>query len=221
MRTEARSAQVQGNGRSGAAGSRDLAVESPDGRHRVRVPELLVGAAITVAFALAAVLWHASSTERTPVVTAAVDLERGEVITASDLRVVHIGADDAVASVPAGRSSELIGRIASADIQADSLLTFGLVSDVPALAPGEGIVGLALDPGQYPAIRLAPGDVVSVVAPGADEPLVLVEGAVVHAVEELGGQGRRLVSVRAPEDKILVVAAAAERGPLRIVLVGR
>lgn len=186
------------------------------------MPELLIGAAITVTFALAAVLWQASSTERVAVLVASVDIDRGSIVEASDLRVAHIGADDTVAAVAAGRSSELVGRTASADIQAGSLMTSGLVTDLPALAPGEGIVGLALDPGQYQARRLAPGDVVSVVTPGTDgDPEVLTEAAIVHAIEELGGQGRRLISVRAPEPDALQVAAAAERGPVRLVPVGR
>lgn len=221
MKTQPRAADSRGNGRSAPVLSRDLAVEPPAGR-RVRVPELLIGAAITVTFALAAVLWHASSTERVAVLVASVDIDRGSIVEASDMRVAHIGADDTVASVAAGRSSELVGRTASADIQAGSLMTSGLVTDLPALAPGEGIVGLALDPGQYPARRLAPGDVVSVVGPGTDgDPEVLTEAAIVHAIEELGGQGRRLISVRAPEPDALQVAAAAERGPVRLVLVGR
>ena len=86
---------------------------------------------------------------------------------------------------------------------------------------GEGVVGLALEPGQFPAMAIAPGDVVNVVAPGdgGDETL-LAEAAVVFAVEDLGGQGRRFISLRTSEGEANRVAAAAESGPVRLVLVG-
>jgi hypothetical protein len=42
----------------------------------------------------------------------------------------------------------------------------------------------------------------------------------VHAVEPLGTQGRQLVSLKMPEDVANRVAAAAERGSVRLVMVG-
>ncbi len=115
----------------------------------------------------------------------------------------------------------MIGQVAISDMAAGTLITRASVSEVAALAPGEGVVGLALEPGQFPAGHLAPGDVVNVVAPGDTDGDLLAEAAVVYSVEELGGQGRKFVSLRTSEADANRVAAAAESGPVRLVLVGR
>lgn len=213
--------QVKDNGSAPSGRVRDLSLEPPGARRRVRVPELLVGAALTVGFALAAVLWQANSTQREPVLALAADVDRGDIITAEDLHVVYIGTDDLVVRLAPAESVRVIGQVAISDMAAGTLITRANVSEVAALAPGEGVVGLALEPGQFPAGHLAPGDVVNVVAPGDTDGDLLAEAAVVYSVEELGGQGRKFVSLRASEADANRVAAAAESGPVRLVLVGR
>mgnify|MGYP003645988179 CR=1 FL=1 len=155
----------------------------PPTRQRGRLPELVVGIIVMVAFALGAVQ---------------------------------------------GQSGDVVGRIATTDLEAGTLVTRSQVADRVAIGAGEGVVGLALDPGQFPALGLLPGDRVNVVsaepvAPedGEDAPSpVLARGGEVFAVEDLGGQGRQFVSLRMSEDDANRVAAAAERGPVRLVLVG-
>lgn len=213
--------QVKDNGHAPTGRARDLTLEPPEARRRVRIPELLVGAALTVGFALAAVLWQANSTQREAALALAADVDRGDTITAADLRVVYLGADDAVVRLAPSESVKVIGQVAIGDMPAGTLVTRANVTEVAALAPGEGVVGLGLDPGQFPAGRLAPGDVVNVVAPGDTDGQLLAEAAVVYAIEELGGQGRKFVSLRASEADANRVAAAAESGPVRLVLVGR
>lgn len=213
--------QVKDNGSAPSGRVRDLSLEPPGARRRVRVPELLVGAALTVGFALAAVLWQANSTQREPVLALAADVDRGDIITAEDLHVVYIGTDDLVVRLAPAESVRVIGQVAISDMAAGTLITRANVSEVAALAPGEGVVGLALEPGQFPAGHLAPGDVVNVVAPGDTDGDLLAEAAVVYSVEALGGQGRKFVSLRASEADANRVAAAAESGPVRLVLVGR
>ncbi len=213
--------QVKDNGSAPTGRVRDLSLEPPGARRRVRVPELLVGAALTVGFALAAVLWQANSTQREAVLALAADVDRGDTITAEDLHVVYIGTDDLVVRLEPAESVRVIGQVAISDMAAGTLITRANVSEVAALAPGEGVVGLALEPGQFPAGHLAPGDIVNVVAPGDTDGDLLAEAAVVYSVEELGGQGRKFVSLRASEADANRVAAAAESGPVRLVLVGR
>jgi len=81
------------------------------------------------------------------------------------------------------------------------------------------------------ATALLPGDFVNVIAgpvegaaaaptPGA-QPSVLATRAAVYAVGDLGTQGRRFVSIKLPEADANRVAAAAERGPVRLVLVSK
>ena len=148
-------------------------------------------------------------------------VDRGDSITAKDLRVVYLGKDDRVVRLAPSESVRVIGQVAIGDMPAGTLITRANVTEVASLAPGEGVVGLALDPGQFPAGRLAPGDVVNVVAPGDTDGHPLAEAAVVYSVERLGGQGRKFVSLRASEADANRVAAAVEKGPVRLVLVGR
>lgn len=219
MQTDTRTA-ASSNGHTGRDGVRDMALEAAPTSRRARIPELLVGLAFVVGFALAALVWHANSTQRDAALALATEVERGETITAGHLEVVYLGTDDVVARLDPSRSVDIIGRVAVADLEAGTLVTTSNVVDLPALGPGEGVVGLALDPGQYPAGPLSPGDIVNVVVPGDADSLVIAEAATVFSVEDLGGQGRRFISLRAPEDDANTVAAAAESGPVRLVLVG-
>ena len=198
-------------------------------RRRARLPEAAVGAAVMIACSLAAVLWHMSATEKVPALALARSVARGEVVERDDLRVVYLAADEPVAHLGRDQAGSVVGRVAQADLPAGALLTSASVAAGVAVNRGEGVVGLALEPGQVPAAALVPGDVVNVIAGPAEAgegtqvapPALLASRAQVFAVEELGAQGRRLVSLKLAEADANRVAAAAERGPLRLVLVGR
>ncbi|MGH9158319.1 MAG: hypothetical protein ACRD1K_21340 [Acidimicrobiales bacterium] len=207
-------------------------MEPPPGR-RTRLPELVVGVALMVGFALAAVLWHMSATDKQPALALARSISRGHAIEAADLRVVYLSSDDPIARLGRGESSAVVVRIALSDLPAGTLLTRGSVAPRVAIGPNEGVVGLALEPGQVPATELLPGDLVNVIGgpaegagagavqPAGSQTAVLASRASVYAVGDLGTQGRRFVSVKLPEADANRVAAAAERGPVRLVLVAR
>ena len=215
--------------RASGNGAGQFRVEPPPGR-RARLPELVVGAALMVGFALAAVLWHMSMTVKDPALALAAPVARGEVVDAADLRVVYVASDDPIARLGQEEAGDIVGRAALSDLPAGALLTRGSVAPRLSVGPGEALVGLALDPGQVPATRLSPGDLVNVIAgpsEGGTAPLdgrataVLASRAAVYLVEDLRTEGRRFVSVKLPESDANRVAAAAERGPVRLVLVGR
>lgn len=224
MATTFESRTTPGNG----SGTGQLRIEPPPGR-RARLPELVVGTALMIGFALAAVLWHMSSTDRQPALALAGSVSRGEVIKASDLRVVYVSSDAPIARLSKGEAAAVVGRSALSDLAAGTLLTRASVAPRLAVGTGEGLVGLSLEPGQVPAANLLPGDVVNVIAgptnaaaavqPEGGGTAVLAARAVVVAVGPTGTQGRRFVSVKLPETEANRVAAAAERGPVRLVLV--
>ncbi len=189
----------------------------------MRGPEVVVGVLVTSVFALGAVLWHLSSVEKVPALAAAATIGRGEVIAPSDVRTVYVSSDSALARLDGSQLSHVVGRVALVDLAEGTLFTPSVVADAAALAPGEGVVGLALDPGAYPDRDLAPGVRVSVVRAGdaADavaEPTVIARNATVFAVQELSSD-RLLVSILASEREAEAVAAAAGGGGLRLVLV--
>jgi hypothetical protein len=202
-------------------------------KRRVRLPELAVGLLVTVMFALGAVLWHLNSTSKVPALAVTNAVARGDVIAASDLRIVYVASDDQLARMTAAESATVVGRVALVDLAPGTLLTPAVVADAAALKAGDGVAGLALDAGQYPALGLAPGDRVNVVAsggtaattgtsPGAQ---VIARGATVFRVEDLASD-RKLVSILTSEADAEAVAAAAGSGTggsgaggLRLVLV--
>jgi hypothetical protein len=198
------------------------------------MPELVIGVLVMSVFALGAVLWHLSAIDRSPALAVVGSVERGDVISADDLRVVYVSSDEAVARLSKSQMSEVVGRVALVDLAPGTLVTRSVVADRPALQQGEGIVGLSLDPGGYPDLGLAPGDRVTIVRSGdataaeaagdsTDEGgsgsgNVIARDATVISVEELTGD-RRLVSVLTARADAEAVAAAAGSGSLRLVQV--
>lgn len=194
----------------------------PAGR-RIQVPQLVVAVFLVALSALAAVVVFSQASAREPVLALANPVERGQVLEGEDLRVVYVASDDPVATVSAESLSALVGRRAVADLEEGTIVASGFFVDEEAVGVGEGVVGLALSPGEYPTLRLAPGDVVDVVSTvdAAGEPGgVLVAGVGVFEVSELGVQGTRFVSLRVPIGAAADLAQAAAAGGVRLVLVG-
>lgn len=205
--------------------ARELALAPPS--RRVRVPELAIGLLVVVLFALGGVLWHLRSVDRTPVLAVASPIDRGDVIEARDLRVVYVASDDEV-GLGSSESGRVVGMTAQVDLAPGTLVNEDLVTEGARVGEEEGMVGLPLDPGQYPAFDLAPGDRVNVVRAGSGEPAgsegregagpVLVRGVEVVAVADLAGGERKLVSVLASEEDADAIASV-DSASVRLVLV--
>lgn len=211
-------------------------------RRRVRMPELVVGVLVMTVFALGAVLWHLSAVDKSPALAVIGTVERGQTLSSSDVRVVYVASDDRLAHLTQADMNSVVGQVALVDLAPGTLLTHSVVADRPALEAGDGIVGLSLEPGGYPAMGLSPGDLVNVVRTvdpadpitdgtdqgdtsddGADASIgtgdvVIARGATVVSAEELTSD-RLLVSILAPEGDAVAVAARAGSGSLRLVQV--
>jgi hypothetical protein len=193
---------------------------APTGR-RVRLPQLALGLLLAGGAALGFVLFNAASVQRTPVLALAVDVARGQMIVVEDLQVVQLGIDSpAVAVTPAEQVSLVVGRNAVADLPAGTLVSDGLVSSTSPLLDGGGVVGLALNPGQYPMPRLMVGDLVTVVEV-SDGPRRLAETAEVVDIETVATQGQRFISLLTDEATAAEIAAAAATGEVRLVAIAR
>jgi len=200
----------------------------PPGR-RVQVPQLLVAVLVVALSALAAVVLFSRAAARDPVLALANDVERGQVVAAGDFRVVYVGTDDLISSVASDQLSTLVGLTAVTDLESGTIVTPAYFVARSVLEPGEGVVGLALSPGEYPTLRLAPGDLVDVIRTGSasasvdaeptDRGAVLAAAAEVFDVAALGSQGQRFVSLRMPAEAAAEVARAAADGRVRLVLV--
>ena len=66
-------------------------------RRRVRMPELVVGVLVMTVFALGAVLWHLSAVDKSPALAVVGNVERGQTLSATDVRVVYVSSDGALA----------------------------------------------------------------------------------------------------------------------------
>lgn len=148
---------------------------------------------------------------------------RGDVIDPDDVRVIYVSSDENLARLDNTQLVRVIGHVALVDLSEGTLLTSSVVADAAAIESGDGVVGLSLDPGAYPARGLAPGDRVNVVraADVADldaEPSVIARDATVFSVEELSSD-RLLVSILTGQDEAEMVASSAGAGGLRLVLV--
>lgn len=192
-------------------------------RRRVRAPELAVGLLVTAVFALGAVLWHLSAVEKVPALVAATRIERGDVIEAGDVRVTYVASDDNLNRIDPSDVNRVVGNAALIDLAEGTLLTSSATALAAAVNAGEGVVGLSLDPGAYPARGLVPGDHVNVVRSSdianlSSEPSVVARNATVFEVVDLSND-RLLVSVLSTQGDAEAVAALADAGGLRLVLV--
>ena len=228
-RGSAEATSTRGSGASGD-GQRTLSpfrLEFP--RRRVQLPQLAVAVLVVALSALAAVVLFSRAVARAPVLALATEVERGQLVDASDFRVVYVGTDDPISIVPADEMATLVGLTAVIDLEAGTIVTPAHFVARPVLEPGEGVVGLALSPGEYPTLRLAPGDLVDVIRNESAPPsleaepaagrVVLASAAEVFDVVELGTQGQRFVSLRMPANVAAGVARAATGGRVRLVLV--
>ena len=203
------------------AGRREAPGQPPTPPTRgLRLPQLAVGLMLTGCAALGFVLWNAAATQRSPVLALAQDVERGHVLELEDLRIVHVGTDDAIATVADGQAASVVGRVAVTDLGAGTLVVPDQFIQASALTPGAGVVGLALAPGQYPSPQLRVGDLVNVLDVSNGQ-RVVVEAAEVVGVESIGTQGQRFVSVLAGEQAAGEVASVAATGEVRLILVAR
>ena len=219
--TSARRTDPPGNGQRGTSPFR---LEPP--RRKVQVPQLVIAVFLVAVSALAAVVLFSRVAAREPILALANPVERGQIVASDDLMVVYVATDDPITSLSSEAAAGLVGLTAVADLEAGTILTPAHFVSRSLLDAGEGVVGLALAPGEYPTPLLAPGDVVDVVLtdrgplePGAPSSVTVVGSAVVFDVAELGTQGERFISLRMPAEAAAEVAVAAAGDRVRLVLV--
>lgn len=170
---------------------------------------------------------YAQLDKRSSVVVVARDVPIGQVIGQDDLAAVRIAADPMVAIIPAGRLSEMVGRVAAADLMVGTLLADGHTTDAMTPGPGQQLVPLALKPGQLPARGLRAGDHVLVAAEPTD-PGQATAGtatkdipATVDRVSEADPEGTRVVDLLVGPGVGGLIAREAMRGHIALILTSR
>jgi hypothetical protein len=187
------------------------------------VPQALLAALLLVGGGLGGLLLFNNYNQRTSAVVVAGEIPHGTRLDRSDLAIAEVAVGQNVATV--GSISEAVGSFAAHDLVAGELLSpADLATDEQLLSEGESVIGLLLEPGQYPTKRLVAGDRVDVFAPGADQfrPGPLAADLVVYDVVESSTDGRNLlVSVVVTSDQAgSVFNASAGSGGVRLSLRG-
>lgn len=189
-------------------------LEPPSGTGRSRWPEITVGMLIIGLFALAGGWLYTNVADTEPVLALRGDVERGQLITTSDLRIVEIRTDDAVNLIASDQSAQIVGQVALTDLAAGTLATQELFAPAAQIEPGAGIIGLALNPGEYPTLSLRPGDLVRVVGTNSDnEQVVLAERTEVVDVAQIGVQNQLFVSLLMTTEQTDAVAGSDSHSP--------
>jgi hypothetical protein len=132
-------------------------------RRRRRPVVVGAGLALAAVGALLAVWQVDEAGNRVPVIALAHDVKAGETVKKTDLVVAQVAPDAALAPVPVSRSSDIVGKTASADLPKGSLITDASVHEGTLVAKGRDTVGILAKPGQLPAQRLRTGEAVALV----------------------------------------------------------
>ncbi len=202
---------------------------------RRRPSWVLLGALLVGLAGLIGAWVFVATSERMSVVVAARDLDPGEVVGVSDLRVVEMGRSGDLRAIESSQQELILGRSARGPIPAGTVLNTDLfAAEGESIPSGQVVVGAALEPGAVPVGALRAGDRVDVLGvarttaaaidPAATTPVaeVLAVGTV-WSVEPAGtgtSTSRVWVALLVPADTQGVVAQAAADGLLRLSLVG-
>ena len=196
---------------------------APEGRRR-HTPWLIAGVLVVAVCAFGFGQLYLRTTGLRPVLAIADNVAAGQVLRASDLRIVDAAADDGISLMPDSAEGTVVGQPASHDLIAGSLLTQGDVASTSNLAPGQSVVAIACKPGQYPP-TLSPGDRVAVVdtgsgagaLQGATAPSVMATVVAVDVPQGPAPDGA-IVSIRLPSFDAASVASTAAAGEVALVL---
>lgn len=176
---------------------------------RVRVPELAVGVLIVTGCVLGALLWQRSIERGTAVLVAGRDLQRGQVVSESDLSAVMISSDRTLVLLRATTAEQVVGMRVLVDIPAGTPLNPTQVSEIEPVDSRHALMGVTVTAREAP-LDLAAGDTVQMVVmttevDGNRRADVLEKTAVVWAItspDEI--DGGRSVTLRLPIDAMAV-----------------
>jgi hypothetical protein len=154
--------------------------------------------------------------ERVPVLVARNNITVGQQITAEDLSVARMASEG------------VIGQYAGVAIPSGRLIDRDMLGKTGLLTPGKAAVGVALEPGRFPAGGLTTGDTVQVVRSVEGEGKVIAATATIGTVDEpgdstfgSGGSDTTVITIVVSERLAPAVAAASMADQLSLVLLRR
>jgi len=172
-------------------------------------------------------MWAVSSyAHRDRVLVIAQNVPVGQTITAADLAGADLSVDPRVAAFTVDQQGEVIGKVALVDLAKGTLVNPSQVGQSQQLSAGQVLVGLQLKPGQLPAVGVAPGQRVLLVATPVDTasatPAGGAPGPIEASVAESGvpdpSTGVTVVDVRVPQGAGVSLARMAAGGNVTVVV---
>jgi hypothetical protein len=219
------------NGKGALAGSHQRPVPPvPTGRRR-QVPWIVTGVLLVVGCALAFGVASLRIAKGEQVLAVAQEVPVGQLLQASDLRVVRVSPASGLDPVSTSAEATFLGRPAAVALVPGTLLTPADLGSSPLGAGGFDVVAMALKAGAYPP-SLGPGEQVDVVPvvggnstnsgsaaalPGQFNPIQ----AIVMAVDAApaGSSADAVVSLEVPPSDAAEVASLAAAGQAALVMV--
>ena len=205
---------------------------------RRQLPWVVLGLTVTLTAAIIFALWASSLSKRTVVMVASRDIPAGAEVALDDLRAVEIASGPGADFVPMSDLKSVVGRTVRSAIPEGSALHPDLVSARSPLDRNMAVVGIVLQPGEYPIAHLSPGQTVGVVLTGDTQPnsvwddspatraaapredAVAMAPATVAEVSEVleSGQEALFASLLASVDDAIHISEAAAAGDVRLIL---
>jgi Flp pilus assembly protein CpaB len=176
-------------------------------------------------------MWAVSSyAHRDRVLVISADVAVGQRITADDLTGADLTLDPRVSAFTVAQQGEVIGKVALVDLAKGTLVNPSQVGASPLLTAGQVLVPLQLKPGQLPAVGVAPGQLVWLVATPVDSgqgaqagsqpgtPVDPIEATVAESGDPDPATLVTVVDVRVPQDQGVSLARMAASGNVTVVL---
>ena len=205
---------------------------------RRQLPWVVLGLSVTLTSAIVFAVWGSSLSNRTAVAVASRDIPAGAEVALDDFRAVEIASGSGADFVPMSDLESVMGRTVRSAMPEGSALHPDFVSTSSPLDPNRAVVGLVLQPGEYPSAHLGPGQSVGVVLtddtrqssawdnrPGKqaaalrEDAASLAQATVAEVSQVLeSGQEALFVSLLASVDDAALISKAAASGAVRLIL---
>jgi hypothetical protein len=197
----------------------------PGGGRQRRWSLALVAVLVTLGSALGFVILWMNAGGRQPVLALANDVQAGAPIQADDLQVVRVSFGSGITPVAASAQDQVVGKPATVDLLAGTLLTAEAVGDDGGLDTSTAVIAIPVPRNELPSPELTRGDnlVIYRTTDGSDEeaqPTEIGTGRVVAVdVDQDSSSSDIGVSVKVDRDILGVVADAIGDDQVYIAIV--
>jgi len=212
----------KGGGKAKGGGAKSAPVQSRV-RSRPRPAIIALSIALIIVAGLGAAYIYTTTGRTTEVFSASSAISRGSVVEPGDLTTVEIPDNQQIPSYATTDADSVIGKTATVDIPAGTLISPNNVASQAGLPADTSIVGVSLTPAQLPSFPMSSGDPVRIVEtpvnqgdPPATTPKTI--SATVASVTKDNVSGNTVVSVQVNSRDAADLAARAATGRVALIL---